>query len=188
MSIKRMHVAQIGDQACGHLLEIKTRMNFFKTFISWMLPRAAPRSGMSLSTLGNGDSALRSWVGHNLNINGDMVVDKFGLRIDGRIVGNVTSSDGLVMVGAGGSVLGTIRARRIIVSGTVVGNLIASEVIECNASAQVQGHISSAGFMIHAGAIVRGTMSAPEVKLPVGRPQTPANDECGQQQRVQQGG
>ena len=83
MSIKRMHVAQIGDQACGHLLEIKTRMNFFKTFTSWMLPRAAPRSGMSLSTLGNGDSALRSWVGHNLNINGDMVVDKFGLRIDG---------------------------------------------------------------------------------------------------------
>ena len=48
-----------------------------------MLPRAATRSGMSLSTLGNGDSALRSWVGHNLNINGDMVVDKFGLRIDG---------------------------------------------------------------------------------------------------------
>tara|TARA_B110000503_G_scaffold96677_1_gene145370 strand:- start:182 stop:463 length:282 start_codon:yes stop_codon:yes gene_type:complete len=87
------------------------------------------------------------------------------------------------MVGAGGSVLGTIRAQRIIVSGTVVGNLIASEVIECNASVQVQGHISSAGFMIHAGAIVRGTMSAPEAKLPVGLPQTPANDEHGQQQQ-----
>ena len=163
-------------------------MNFVKTFTSWLLPRSTSRGGMSLGASGNRHSALRSWVWHNLNLNGDMVVDKFGLRIDGRIVGNVTSSDGLVMVGAGGSVLGTIRARRIIVSGTVVGNLIASEVIECNASAQVQGHISSAGFMIHAGAIVRGTMSAPEVKLPVGRPQTPANDEYGQQQRVQQGG
>jgi cytoskeletal protein CcmA (bactofilin family) len=162
-------------------------MNFVKTFTSWLLPRSTSRGGMSLGASGNRHSALRSWVGHNLNINGDMVVDKFGLRIDGRIVGNVTSHDGLVMVGAGGSVLGTIRAQRIIVSGTVVGNLIASEVIECNASAQVQGHISSAGFMIHAGAIVRGTMSAPEAKLPVGLPQTPANDEHGQQQRVHLG-
>ena len=118
---------------------------------------------------------------------GDMVVDKFGLRIDGRIVGNVTANDGLVMVGAGGSVLGTIRAQRIIVSGTLVGNLIASKVIECNASALVRGHISSAGFMIHAGASVRGTMSAPEAKLLVGLPQPPANGAHGQQQRVHQG-
>tara|TARA_B110000503_G_scaffold96677_1_gene145371 strand:- start:463 stop:675 length:213 start_codon:yes stop_codon:yes gene_type:complete len=64
-------------------------MNFSKTFTFWLLQRSTSRGGMSLSASGNRHSALRSWVWHNLNLNGDMVVDKFGLRIDGRIVGNV---------------------------------------------------------------------------------------------------
>lgn len=121
--------------------------------------------------------ALRSLVGHNLTINGDMSVDEFGLRIDGHIVGNVSSEHGLVMVGTGGSVMGTIRAARIIVAGKVVGNLVADDVIECRSSAQVQGHVRSAGFLIHAGALVRGTMAATNAEFPTVALQAPANDD-----------
>ncbi|UFS56259.1 polymer-forming cytoskeletal protein [Comamonadaceae bacterium M7527] len=121
--------------------------------------------------------ALCSLVGRNLTINGDMWVDDFGLRIDGHVVGNVNAEHGLVMVGAGGSVMGSIRAARIIVAGKVVGNLIASDIVECSATAQVQGHAHSAGLLIHAGAIVRGTMAAIDAKPSIALAQASANDD-----------
>lgn len=149
-----------------------TLLNKFKSAFSWASPGGSHRKGMSAKQL-----ALRSLVGHNLTINGDMTVDEFGLRIDGHIVGNVHSENGLVMVGAGGSVMGSIRAARIIVAGKVVGNLVAQDVIECTSTAQVQGHTSSAGFMIHAGAIVRGTMAATEAQVAQVLAATCANDD-----------
>lgn len=120
---------------------------------------------------------LCSWVGRNLTINGDMWVDEFGLRIDGHVVGNVHAEHGLVMVGEGGSVMGSIRAARIIVAGKVVGNLIASDMVECSTTAQVQGHVHAAGLLIHAGAVVRGTMAVIGAKPAIAPAQAPANDD-----------
>ena len=144
-------------------------------------PKRASVASAKAAGINRKNLALRSLVGHNLTINGDMSVDEFGLRIDGHIVGNVNSEHGLVMVGTGGSVMGTIRAARIIVAGKVVGNLIANDIIECSSTAQVQGHVRSSGFLIHAGAIVRGTMAATNAKLPTVSVQAPANDDKHEQ-------
>lgn len=160
---------------------IQAVQSWFATFERSHAAKPAPAETAKSAGLNRKNLALRSLVGHNLTINGDMSVDEFGLRIDGHIVGNVNSEHGLVMVGAGGSVLGTIRAARIIVAGKVVGNLIADDIIECNSTAQVQGHVRSTGFMIHSGATVRGTMAATNAKLPTVSAQAPANDDKHEQ-------
>lgn len=160
---------------------VKNTQSWLSSLNPLQATKPSPVGSSKLAGLSRKDVALRSLVGHNLTINGDMSVDEFGLRIDGHIVGNVNSEHGLVMVGAGGSVMGTIRAARILVAGKVVGNLIAHDIIECTPSALVQGHVRSAGFVVHAGAIVRGTMAATNATLPSVLPQVPANEDAHMQ-------
>lgn len=152
---------------------VRSGWSFFRPL---QAAKLVPVASTKTASLDHNNLSLRSVVGHYLTINGDMLVDEFGVRIDGHIVGNVNAEHGVVMVGAGGSVTGTIRAARIIVAGKVGGNLIATDIIECRASAQVQGHVHSAGLLIHAGAIVRGTMAATHAKTSKVLAQAPAND------------
>jgi cytoskeletal protein CcmA (bactofilin family) len=143
------------------------------SWLSKWLAARTPAAGKDAAAAGR---VLRSLVGHKLVIHGDMIVDAHGLRIDGEVLGNVTSDNGLVMIGEGGSVMGTIRAAHIIVAGKVNGNLIAQDRLECNATCKVYGHVRAKGFVIHAGALVQGTMSAVQDGADLPLLQAPANE------------
>ncbi|MDP4608769.1 MAG: polymer-forming cytoskeletal protein [Burkholderiaceae bacterium] len=143
---------------------------------SWLSKWLAARRPSADRDAAAAGRVLRSLVGHKLAIHGDMIVDSHGLRIDGEVFGNVTSDNGLVMIGEGGSVMGTIRAAHIIVAGKVNGNLIAQDRLECNATCKVYGHVRAKGFVIHAGALVQGTMSAVQDGADLPLPQAPANE------------
>lgn len=85
-----------------------------------------------------------------------------GIRIDGHIVGDVQVERGAVgsiAIGPGGEVRGNITAHRILIAGTVIGNVRALEMTHLLGTARVTGDISYAKISICPGAVVNGALS-----------------------------
>jgi cytoskeletal protein CcmA (bactofilin family) len=76
--------------------------------------------------------------------------------IDGRIEGEI-HSDGSVTVGKSATVKAGIRAKSVVVEGSVVGNIIASDRLELMEHAEVTGDISAAILSMQAGAVLVGS-------------------------------
>ncbi len=84
------------------------------------------------------------------NIGGDG-----SLEIFGRVEGSVTMT-GQVIVAADAAVRGNVSATEIQVTGSIAGNLTASDVLMLNTGARVVGDLSGARIGIAEGALVRG--------------------------------
>ncbi len=111
----------------------------------------ADRGGTSPGTSKLASGAL--WEG-NLSGSGDVV-------IEGKVQGTV-AVDGLVQVLGGGEVQGRVEARVVKVAGKVVGNLIASDLVELATTAVLEGDIQATRVVIAEGAYFSGkvTMAA----------------------------
>jgi len=86
------------------------------------------------------------------------------VRIDGSFHGEIASENTLI-VGETGTIEATIRSNTVVVSGTVVGNILAARQIVLHKSARVQGDMSAPSLVIEEGAIFNGQLS-------MGRPET----------------
>lgn len=94
------------------------------------------------------------------------------LRIDGRMEGSVTRAD-VVVLGVGSTMTGDIRAREIVIGGTLTGTVHAVERVELQATAIVTGDLVSQSVLIQEGGVVNGrvlmqppaTASAPPAPL-----------------------
>ncbi len=86
---------------------------------------------------------------------------KHSIRVDGEIYGNVTSEDG-VIVGDKGMVRGNLIGKSILISGKVKGNIHATQRLEIQSSAQVEGDISSPVIVIEDGAMFEGNCQMEE--------------------------
>ena len=87
------------------------------------------------------------------------------VRIDGSFQGEISSENTLV-VGETGSIEATIRSNTVVVSGNVVGNIIAARQIVLHKSARVKGDMTAPSLVIEEGATFNGqlTMDRPEAK------------------------
>ena len=75
------------------------------------------------------------------------------------------------MVGETGEIMATVRSRNVIVSGTVTGNVFATERLVLHKTARVEGDIEAGSIAIEEGAILNGriTMSGMPKKFRVAR-------------------
>lgn len=80
------------------------------------------------------------------------------VRIDGCFRGEISSQNTLV-VGETGEIMATVRSRNVIVSGTVTGNIFASEKIVLHKSARVEGDIEAGAIAIEEGATLNGKIT-----------------------------
>jgi cytoskeletal protein CcmA (bactofilin family) len=85
----------------------------------------------------------------NIQTNGDF-------KIDGNIEGNV-SSKGKIVVGINGFIKGEIICANAIISGTVNGKLVVSELLSMQSSSKISGDIRATKLSIEPGAIFSGT-------------------------------
>jgi cytoskeletal protein CcmA (bactofilin family) len=87
------------------------------------------------------------------------------VRIDGSFHGEIASENTLI-VGETGTIEATIRSNTVVVSGTVVGNILAARQIVLHKSARVQGDMSAPSLVIEEGAVFNGqlTMGRPDGK------------------------
>jgi len=116
--------------------------------------KGSNRPPMSVDTL----------IGATTTIRGDLLFTG-GLHVDGRIVGSVVAepdSDALVMLSQKGVIEGEVRAPHVVINGTLMGDVIASERIELAAQARVTGNIHYKLLEMAAGAQVNGQIMREE--------------------------
>src|SRR2546427_354695 len=73
----------------------------------------------------------------------------------GRVTGEIPSNDTLI-IGEKGVVSATIRAGIVLVSGEVVGNIIASERVELRGTARVFGDVEAPVIVVEEGVLFEG--------------------------------
>lgn len=99
---------------------------------------------------GSGYSLLDS----QLSMTGDL--DTGGsLRIDGELTGSVRRAD-TVVIGVGARMTGDIFAREVIVGGAIDGSIHASERVELQPTAIVNGGITTQVVLVQEGGVVNG--------------------------------
>lgn len=105
-------------------------------------------------------SRIDSLVGVGAVIEGDVTFSG-GLRIDGRIRGNVLATAGqpsTLVLSEQAHVEGEIRVTHAVINGTVVGPVHGSEYVELQAKAKITGDVHYRTLEIQLGAVVQGRL------------------------------
>lgn len=108
-----------------------------------------------------GIDKFQTLVGRNTSMEGRITFSD-GVRIDGRLAGDIEAerdATGAVAIGPEAEVRGNISAHRVLVAGTVIGNIRASESAHLLPTARIVGDIAYAKLTVSAGAKVNGTLS-----------------------------
>ncbi len=115
-------------------------------------------------------STKGSVLGPTLRFKGDLAADE-DLIVQGRVEGSILHSKSLT-IGSEGTMIGNIRARRIVIEGKVEGDLYALEGITVRETGQVKGNLFAPRIAILDGARFNGAVdmnNAPAVPNPVVR-------------------
>jgi cytoskeletal protein CcmA (bactofilin family) len=105
-------------------------------------------------------SKLTSLIAPNVEIRGDVVFSG-GLRVDGRIHGNVRNEagkPGLLVLSEQGSVTGNVEVHDAVVNGSIHGDLAVGHFLELQPRARVSGDISYRKLQMECGAAIDGRL------------------------------
>ena len=97
------------------------------------------------------------FIGEGTTFTGDLVL-KGGARIDGKVVGRVNAPE-LLVIGPNGDIQAEeLKATRVVVCGTLKGNLMVEERLEIQPGGHVSGRVVMVkeGLVIAPGAIFEG--------------------------------
>jgi cytoskeletal protein CcmA (bactofilin family) len=114
-------------------------------------------------------STIDSLIGISTNIKGD-VQFRGGLRIDGQIVGNLsTEADqaSVLVISEHAKIVGEIRASHLIVNGEIVGDVYTTELLELQPKARITGNVYYKALEMHGGALVSGQLSHGHAAEPI---------------------
>jgi cytoskeletal protein CcmA (bactofilin family) len=103
------------------------------------------------------DSQLNSVIGEGSIFKGKFYING-SLQVDGRFEGEIKTKDQLI-VGELGKIKTDIIAKRVVVGGTVIGNIEAEEEISLLSSGRVLGNIKAPKVHIEEGVVVQGEIS-----------------------------
>jgi cytoskeletal protein CcmA (bactofilin family) len=110
--------------------------------------------------LGKSVENFETIIGASLRLDGNLLL-RNSIRIDGVVNGNILQEDGCettVAIAKGATVSGDIRAKHVIVSGTLQGNIFTSNRVELLETAFVSGDITYGTLGIQVGAKVEGNL------------------------------
>ena len=99
-------------------------------------------------------------IAERTTINGDLRFEG-GLHIDGKIKGNVicdAADAGFLVISDLARIKGEVKAPRIVINGSVEGDLIATEKLELQDKARVNGNVYYRGIEMSMGAQVNGQL------------------------------
>jgi cytoskeletal protein CcmA (bactofilin family) len=114
--------------------------------------------------------AIETLLGKDAKLVGN-VTFAGGLRLDGRMVGNITAEPdkpSMLVVSENAVIEGEVRVAHLILNGTVQGPVYATELLEMQPHAKIIGAVHYASLEIHQGAVVGGVLTHvthDEVKL-----------------------
>jgi len=134
---------------------------FNKTTIPTKQKRIEPSTGSSV-------------LGQTLKFVGGQLSSDEDLIIEGTVEGTIAHQSHQLMIGKTGKVKADVRARVIIIEGTLEGNMQGDEAVHIRSTACVTGDITSPRISIEEGANFEGLIKAG---------QKPSKDESGKVDR-----
>jgi cytoskeletal protein CcmA (bactofilin family) len=105
----------------------------------------------------NKNDATNSVIGEGSIFEGRFYVNG-SILIEGKFQGDIRTDDQL-MVGPTGKVKTDIQARKVIVAGTLIGNILASEEVSLLHTGKVLGNITTPKLTVEPGVITEGKVS-----------------------------
>ncbi len=103
------------------------------------------------------ESQLNSVIGEGSIFEGKFFING-SLQINGRFEGEIKTRDQLI-VGETGKVKTDIFAKRVVVGGTVIGNIEADEVVSLLSTGRILGNINAPKVNVEEGVVVKGEIS-----------------------------
>jgi cytoskeletal protein CcmA (bactofilin family) len=106
-------------------------------------------------------STIDTLIGAVLELKGDIVFSG-GLRIDGKVKGNITAkeaTDSLLILGEHAEVQGNIRVPHMIINGRINGNVQCEARIELQPQAEITGDVHYGTIAIAQGATINGMLA-----------------------------
>ncbi len=100
------------------------------------------------------DHIVNSIIGEGSEFKGEFKVNGL-LRIDGKFKGTI-ETDGKVLIGKTGEAITDIKARVVVIGGTVRGNIFAVERIIMLSTGQIKGNIITPSLIMEDGVIFEG--------------------------------
>jgi len=104
------------------------------------------------------EGRLSGFVGHGTTLTGETDFQAM-LRVDGHLIGTVSSATGTLIIGTNGQVDANIAVAAAMINGTVNGDIIATEKLQLGRTARVMGNIQSPKLIVEEGAILEGSCS-----------------------------
>jgi cytoskeletal protein CcmA (bactofilin family) len=105
-------------------------------------------------------NSIECLIGAGTTIEGNITFAG-GLRVDGRVRGDVISADGkpgTLVLSEQAQIEGEIRVSHVVINGTVIGPVHAGEYVELQAKANVTGDVYYKTLEIQLGAVVQGRL------------------------------
>lgn len=106
-------------------------------------------------------------IGKSVMIKGQ-IISREDLYLDGELEGTVELHEHRLTVGPNGRVQANVKAREIVVIGTIHGNVEASDKLEIRKEAKLVGDIRTARIVIEDGGYFKGSIDI--IKSDVGKP------------------
>lgn len=104
------------------------------------------------------EGRLSGFVGHGTTLTGETAFHAM-LRVDGHLIGTVSSESGTLIIGTNGQVDANIVVAAAMIGGTVNGDIVATEKLQLGRTARVMGNIQSPRLIVEEGAILEGSCS-----------------------------
>ena len=104
---------------------------------------------------------IKSLIAQGSRIDGNLTFTE-GLRVDGEIYGDISSSaeqPSILVISEAAVVQGAIRSDHVIINGTVRGPVHATELLELQPRARIEGDVHYRALEMHQGAIIAGKLS-----------------------------
>ncbi len=115
--------------------------------------------GIPVSTTRNDLDLARgsAAIGKAVSIKGQ-IFSREDLIIDGEVEGSIEAPEHRVTIGPNGKLNAGVKAKEIVVVGTILGNVEAIEKIEIRKEARLVGDIKTARIVIEDGAYFKGSI------------------------------
>ena len=103
---------------------------------------------------------IDSLIGDGTTVEGNVIFSG-GLRVDGRVKGNVLTADdqpSTLVLSERARIEGEIRVSHAVINGTVIGPVYGAEYVELQAKSNVTGDVHYRTLEIQLGAVVQGRL------------------------------
>jgi len=100
-------------------------------------------------------SSTRNTLANDVEVKGSIKF-QHDLSVDGKVEGEISSTNGMLIVGQNAELRGEIKTKSVTVYGRVHGNITVDERCELKANAQLHGDLKAARLVIEEGATYVG--------------------------------